>query len=120
MMDFWTPTTGSWAADFDDAHMPWYVHYDYVKVEKYNQRTGEFELHWRDDFDCFDEKRWLKSNGWPTQDPSNSTTYYPSQVYTANGALVLKMVPKADTATDALEIQMDKPSDTCPDEAITQ
>ena len=67
--------------------MPWYVHYDYVKVEKYNKSTGEFEWHWRDDFDSFDDSRWFKSNGWGL----GSSTFYKNNVYTENGHLVFKM-----------------------------
>jgi len=36
-----------------------------------------------------DESRWLVSDGWSFGD--NSSTFYPSQVYTEDGALVLKM-----------------------------
>ena len=91
MMNFWTPTYSGWGDNFNDSDMPWYTEYDYVKVETYNQSTGKFEEHWHDDFDSFDESRWRKSNGWPTHDPDNSSTYYASQVYVHNGALVLKM-----------------------------
>ena len=45
-MNFWTPTFAGWGDDFNDAGMPWYTRYDYVKVETYNTETGEFELHW--------------------------------------------------------------------------
>ena len=36
MMNFWTPTFPGWGDDFNDAGMPWYTRYDYVKVETYN------------------------------------------------------------------------------------
>ena len=45
--------------------------------------------HWQDNFDSFDYSRWLKSDGWGFG--GNSSTFYSSQVYTENGALVLKM-----------------------------
>lgn len=36
MMNFWTPTFAGWGDNFNDAGMPWYTRYDYVKVETYN------------------------------------------------------------------------------------
>ena len=89
MMNFWTPTFPGWGDSFSDAGMPWYARYDYVKIEKYNSSTGGFDLYWQDDFDSFDSGKWLKSDGWGFGD--NSSTFYQSQVYTENGALVLKM-----------------------------
>ena len=89
MMDFWTPTWSPWSDNFTGTNMPWYTKYDYVKVEKYNASTGGFDFYWQDDFDSFDYSRWQKSNGWSFE--SNSSTFYESQVYTENGALVLKM-----------------------------
>ena len=86
-MDYWTPTFSGWGDNFNDAGMPWYVKYDYVMVEKYNQETGRFDYHWRDDFDTFDENRWFKSNGWGL----GSSIFWPENVYTENGHLVFKM-----------------------------
>jgi len=90
MMDFWTPTWSPWGDKFTGSNMPWYTKYDYVKVEKYNEKTGGFDFHWRDDFDSFDEDRWFKSNGWGSGDGC-STIYYNDQVYTEDGHLILKM-----------------------------
>ena len=89
MMNFWTPTWSPWGDDLDDSDMPWYTRYDYVKVEKYNAETGGFDFYWQDDFNSFDESRWLKSDGWSFE--NNSSTFYASQVYTEDGHLVLKM-----------------------------
>ena len=89
MMNFWTPTFPGWHDNFSDWGMPWFTRYDYVKVEKYNPSTGGFDFAWQDDFDSFDAGRWMKSDGWGFGD--NSSTFYASQVYTENGALVLKL-----------------------------
>ena len=89
MMNFWTPTFPGWGDNFADWDMPWYTRYDYVKVETYNTQTKQFEPHWQDNFDYFDSSKWLKSDGWGFGD--NSSTFYASQVYTENGALVLKI-----------------------------
>ena len=90
MMDFWTPTSGSWADDFQNKNMPYYTKYDYVQVETYNETTGGFDLLWKDEFKSFDSDRWLKSDGWGSGD-NCSTVYYPSQVYTEHSMLVFKM-----------------------------
>ena len=90
MMNFWTPTFDSWGHGFNSAGMPWYARYDYVEVYKWNGGDG-WDFYWRDDFDSFDDSRWLKSENWTFE--SNSSTFYGSQVYTENGALHLKLEP---------------------------
>ena len=89
MMNFWTPTFAGWGDNFDESNLPSYTRYDYIKVETYNAATGEFEPYWQDDFDSFDASRWTKSDNWNFG--GSSTTFYSSQVYAENGALVLKM-----------------------------
>lgn len=89
-MNFWTPTFHSWGSGFDAVDMPWYVLYDYVEVFTYNEHNNEFEFHWRDDFNAFDSGRWHKASG---GFEANSSVFYPQQVYTSGGNLVLKMEP---------------------------
>ena len=89
-MNFWTPTFHSWGEGFDPADMPWYVLYDYVEVFTYNEHNNEFDFHWRDDFNAFDSGRWHKASG---GFEANSSVFYPSNVYTSAGNLVLKMEP---------------------------
>ena len=89
-MNFWTPTFHSWGEGFDPVDMPWYVLYDYVEVYKYNQYQNVFEFDWRDDFNAFDSGRWHKASG---GFEANSSVFYPSNVYTTGGNLVLKMEP---------------------------
>ena len=98
-MNFWTPTFDSWGHGLDWADMPWYVLYDYVEVYKYDSVNDEFVLHWRDDFEFFDTGRWHKAEG---SFPSNSSNFHPSNVYTSEGNLVLKMEPEHDHAHHAL------------------
>ena len=89
-MNFWTPTFHSWGKGFDPADMPWYVLYDYVEVYNYNSDSKSFDLDWRDDFNRFDQHRWHKASG---SFETNSSTFYPQNVYTDNGNLVIKMEP---------------------------
>lgn len=44
--------------------MPWYTRYDYVKIEKYNPKTGQFVPYIEDNFDTFDSSRWMVSDDW--------------------------------------------------------
>lgn len=89
-MNFWTPTFHSWGKGFDAVDMPWYVLYDYVEVFTYNEHMNEFEFHWRDDFNAFDSGRWHKASG---GFEANSSVFYPQNVYTSGGNLVIKMEP---------------------------
>lgn len=92
-MNFWTPTFHSWGEGFNPSDMPWYALYDYVEVFTYNKHSNEFELHWRDDFNDFDSGRWHKASG---GFEANSSVFYPQQVYTHDGNLVIKMEPMDD------------------------
>ena len=89
-MNFWTPTFHSWASGFDPIDMPWYLLFDYIEVYTYDELLHQFDFHWRDDFDAFDSGRWHKASG---GFEANSSVFYPSQVYTSGGNLVLKMEP---------------------------
>ena len=44
--------------------MPFYCKYNYVKIEKYNEKTKKFENYHRDDFNTLDENFWQVSDGW--------------------------------------------------------
>ena len=76
MMNFWTPTFDSWSQDFNPDDMPWYALYDYVETYTWSGSGNSFDFYWRDDFDTFDENRWVKSDGWSFDD--NSSTFYSS------------------------------------------
>ena len=90
IMDFWSPTVGSWSKDFRPEHMPFYCKYNYVKIEKYNEKTKKFENYHRDDFNTLDENFWQVSDGWGSG-TQTSSIYYKSQVYIERGNLVFKM-----------------------------
>ena len=63
--------------------------YDYVEVYTYDKKTRSFQLHWRDDFDFLDLTRWQPSNNYGFTD--NTTTFFGSQAFVQQGALVLQM-----------------------------
>ena len=88
-MNFWTPTFPGWGDNFNEAGMPWYARYDWVRVEKYNASTGGFDFYWQDDFDYLDEGKWKKSENWSFD--GNSSTFFGSQVYAENGWLHFRL-----------------------------
>jgi len=90
-MNFWTPTFHAWGAELNSEDMPWYLLFDYVEAYKYNKDSGDFELDWRDDFNEFDQTRWHKLSG---TFEANSSIFYPQNVYTSEGNLVIKMEPE--------------------------
>ena len=98
-MNFWTPTFHSWGKGLDAHDMPWYVLYDYVEVWLWNSDSNEFELHWKDDFDKFDSKRWHKASG---GFDANSSVFHPENVSVKAGNLVLKMEPEPAEAVELL------------------
>jgi hypothetical protein len=106
MMNFWVPAFEKWNNGFNPTDFPWYAKYDFVEVwdyvppEQWGSTDGAdvnhpFEFRWRDDFDTFDETKWLKSNNWSFND--NLVTFMESNVYTQDGNLVLKLEPKSWT-----------------------
>ena len=76
MMNFWTPTNDSWGHNFSTDGMPFWALYDYVEAYTWTGFGSSFDLLWRDDFDTFDENRWIKSEDWSFND--NSSTFYSS------------------------------------------
>lgn len=93
-MNFWTPTFESWGHGLDAKDMPWYLLYDYVEVFTWDPETNQFDLHWRDDFNSFDERRWHKASG---GFDSNSSVFHPDNVSVKAGNLVLKMEPERES-----------------------
>ena len=89
-MNFWTSEFHGWGDSLDPVDMPWYLLIDWVEVYNYNPFTHAFDFHWRDDFNLFDQTRWEKNSG---TFEGSSTMFYPTNVSTYGGNLVLKMEP---------------------------
>ena len=89
-MNFWQWSGGNgWGKDFDDSSMPWWIKYDSVKVESWDERTDSFALVFEDNFDTFDETRWTKIKGYGY----DTTNFYESQTHVDKneGTLVIRM-----------------------------
>ena len=89
MMNLWTPDFPDWSAGLTDTDMPYEAQFDYIETYSYNHKTKSFDLHWRDDFDYFDEGKWLKSNNMAFN--AQGTTFFDQQVSVEDGILKLKM-----------------------------
>ena len=74
MMNLWIPQFADWAAGFTDDDLPYEAVYDYVETYNYDKKTDSFDLHWRDDFDYFDEGKWAKSDNQGFTD--NGVTFF--------------------------------------------
>lgn len=72
-MNYWVPNFSDWNGGFDGEDMPSYVRYDYVEYWEYvpqaDWATTEnanqyhpFKLTWRDDFNSFNDSRWIKTD----------------------------------------------------------
>ena len=65
-MNLWMPQYDKWKEGFNPTCMPWYAKFDFVEVRDYVQpddpesNESPFKFRWRDDFDTFDESKWLK------------------------------------------------------------
>jgi len=88
--------------------MPWYIKYDSVKVETYNEKKDSFEFLFEDNFDTFDESRWRKARGYGYA----TTNFHESQVYVdeKNGHLVIKL--EKEGGDDEEEVKPPTPEPT--------
>ena len=94
MMNFWPPDFYIWGDNFDPSKMPFFVQYDYDKIWSYDNATDSFQFEWEDQFDLFDEKKWLKSHMWTFD------RYYYVKVWSyeqAADSFVFKWVDEFDT-----------------------
>ena len=89
MMNLWIPQFPDWAAGFEDSDMPYEAQYDYVETYSYNKKSDSFDLHWRDDFDYFDEGKWERSDNQGFTD--NGVTFFKSQAFVEDGHLTLRL-----------------------------
>ena len=89
MMNLWIPQFADWAAGFTEDDLPYQAMYDYVETYSYDKKSDSFDLHWRDDFDYFDEGKWVKSDNQGFTD--NGVTFFKSQVDVQDGHLILTL-----------------------------
>lgn len=68
MMNVWCPAATNWAGNWNDAVLPAFAYYDWVRYASYTPGTGtagtgnNFTPQWTDNFDSWDQTRWDKAS----------------------------------------------------------
>merc|ERR1711878_68859 len=85
-------------AGWDDTEAPYYSGIDYVEVYYYDATNEDFKLHFRDDFDTYDQNRWVSADNktWEGMD----STFKKENAFVSDGRLFLKLDKNADQHGD--------------------
>lgn len=92
MMNVWPPVYTNWAGVWNDAVLPAFAYYDWVKYASYTPGSGtygtdnNFTPQWMDNFDSWDQTRWDKATH--TFDGNNCDFVHANAVF-QNGKLIL-------------------------------
>lgn len=93
--NLWSHVDEGWVGPWNDAILPVYQYINWVKVYKYTPGAGEngsdFTLDWTDNFDSFDDSRWLKGK-WTFD--GNRVFIDPKNIYAQDGMLILALTKK--------------------------
>merc|ERR1711981_1498382 len=81
-------------AGWDDTEAPYYTDIDYVEVYHYDAGENSFWLNFRDDFDTYDQNRWVSADN-KTWDGMDST-FRKENAYVNDGRLYLRLDKNAD------------------------
>ncbi len=96
MMNFWAPNSVEWAGTLSESSLPLYAMYDWIKYYEYTPGTNNnFTLSWSDNFDSFDNNRWIKST---STFAANYCDFKPQNVLIKDGYLLLCMTKDNETA----------------------
>ncbi|MFA6598314.1 MAG: family 16 glycosylhydrolase [Ignavibacteriaceae bacterium] len=110
MMNFWMPNSVDWAGTFNDSSIPLYAMYDWIKYYEYTPGVNNnFTLKWSDDFNTFDNNRWVKS---ASTFGSNLCDFKPQNVLLKDGYLLLCMTKENQVAsypTPVIDKDIDAP-----------
>merc|ERR1712218_468079 len=85
-------------AGWDDTEAPYYSGIDYVEVYYYDATNEDFKLHFRDDFNTYDQNRWVSADNktWEGMD----STFKKENASVRDGRLFLKLDKNADYHSD--------------------
>merc|ERR1712113_587272 len=85
-------------AGWDDTEAPYYSGIDYVEVYYYDATNEDFKLHFRDDFDTYDQNRWVSADNktWEGMD----STFKKENAYVSDGRLFLRLDKNNDYPVD--------------------
>jgi len=79
---------------WDDTEAPYYSGIDYVEVYGYDAGNEDFPLIFRDDFDTYDQNRWVSADNktWEGMD----STFKKENAFVSDGRLFLRLDKNAD------------------------
>ncbi len=92
MMNIWPPNAENWAGTWNEAILPVFAYYDYVRYASYTPGTGStgtdnsFTPQWSDEFDDWDQGRWEKATH---TFEGNNCDFVPENAVFQNGLLIL-------------------------------
>lgn len=99
MFNVWLPIYSNWVGVWNDNLLPAFTYYDWAAYYSYTPNNGNygtnhnFTLQWKDDFNSFDETRWVKATH--TWDGNNSDML-PDNIVFENGKMILCLTDKID------------------------
>jgi hypothetical protein len=116
MMNLWPPDFPDWSGPFDDAILPVYAYYDWVRYYAYTPGDGDagtdsnFTQLWQDDFNFFDGTRWRKANHtfW-----GNNSDFIPENVVFHDSYMILCLTNNDSLGYNGATVE-DEPDTTSP------
>ena len=95
MLTLWASSADSWVGPFSASILPAYAFCDWVSFAAYTPKAGpggsDFTPRWRDDFNGWDDARWLKSTH---TYPRNLAQFHPGNVIVKGGQAILGLTEK--------------------------
>jgi len=100
MMNIWPPNAENWAGAWNEAILPVFAYYDYIRYASYTPGAGttgtdnSFTPQWSDEFDVWDQGRWEKATH--TFD-GNNCDFIPENAVFQDGFLILCLTTAEQT-----------------------
>ncbi len=105
--NIWSAFDENWVGALDESALPAWMYVNWLEYYRYNQKTGQFDFQWRDDFDLLNGDRWTKAVH--TFD-ENRVDFEPDNILIRDGALLLGITRENNTGYDG-EVPFDRAND---------
>ncbi len=99
MMNAWLPVNPNWVGQWNDAVLPAFAYYDWVKYASYTPGNGtygtdsSFTPQWTDNLDSWDQARWDKATH---TFGGNNCDFIPDNIVFQNGEMILCLTKETD------------------------